>query len=455
MTLIASPAFPRFGVLLLCLLALGCASTEEAGSDAEAPARPRPSTVADQTLNLGLEAPVDGVQALQLYPYAPRAGTPSERELEALLPVLPLRPTGAVRQLRLEFDIMEPTGRPLSVYFYHADRTWERDLFPGEYLTSFGRDDLLDYQSSLGTQVAYTHYTYDFPNDNIGFRVSGNYVLRVTEQGDEDAVLFELPFFITEDATSLNFALDDVFVGGQRAPSLQPFVRFAPPSTLTGTVFDYNVCFVRNTNFDAARCSSDPSLAEQPDLVFFLDPERSFEPEASEYVLDLRSLRQGGDIRDLDFTTVPYTAELEPDYAQFPASGAEPFLNGQSLISTAVRDVADADLSGEYVEAQFSFVPPNEQRLPGGLFVTGSFNAWTIDLNEALDWVAERGRYEGSALVKQGLYEYRYVSPNRAAQRALRVNLPRTANQYTAFVYFSDTSLSTDRLLAIGAVRTN
>lgn len=437
-------------VLSMLFLAAGCAGSQEA-EDGDEPRRPHTPV---QEFNLRLALPSPEIHAIQLYPHAPRADFDSERDREDQLPVLQLRPRGEVTQLKLEFDLMETTGRTLSVYFYHADRNWERDLFPSDYLTSFQRDDILDYTSSIGTQVPYAHYSYTFPNDNVGFRLSGNYVLSVTEQGSEDEVLFEVPFFISEDAAPAQLVLDDVFVSGQRFPSVQPLISFTPPSTAAGTVFDYNVCFVRNSQFASARCTDEASLLQQPDLLFYLQPEHSFEPQASDYVLDLRSLRPGGDVAAIDFTTTPYQVELDTDYARFPATSTEPFLNGQPVITNAVRDVAEPDLSGEYVEALFRFVPPEEQRLAGGVFISGSFNGWILDLGNELQWNAAQGHYEGRLLLKQGLYEYRYTSPNRQTRSALHNNLPRTSNQYTAFVYFSDAHLNTDRLLAIQALRT-
>ena len=86
--------------------------------------------------------------------------------------------------------------------------------------------------------------------------------------------------------------------------------------------------------------------------------------------------------------------------------------------------------------------------MPGGLFITGSFNGWGFDLANELRWVAEDGRYEGELLIKQGQYEYRYTSPDPRVRRQLQTRLPRSENLYSAFVYFSDTAMRTDRLLA-------
>jgi hypothetical protein len=420
---------------LLVFVAGGCATAEEAREmREERRARQAARARSELYVDLSLTAPLESVQSVQLY----QGGN------ETALPIL----TPQSPELTLEFDRLRTTGGPLSIYFYHADRRWRRDLTPGEYLTGFQRDDLLDYSISIGTEVPYVHYRYRFPNDRIGFEVSGNYILRVTEQGDENAVLFEQPFYVAEQATAVDFGLENIMIGGQGSPSVQPIVFFRPPSGLEANVFDYNTCFVRNGRMELARCTSQPSLTQQPLLEFYLQPEASFEPDPSDYYVDLGPLRVGQRVLRLDRSASPFEVVLEPDYARFSGTSFPVFLNGQAVISGAVQNVADPDIAAEYVSVWFSFVPPDEQPFDAEVILTGSFNNWRIDPANQLTWVPEEGRYEVEMLLKQGAYEYSYFTRDDRLQRALRGNLPRSENQYTALVYYRDPLRNTDRLLA-------
>ena len=383
---------------------------------------------------MDLAAADQDVRTVQLYP------TGQEGEL-------PFIELGGERTLALEFDLISARGRPLSAYFYHADRIWRRDLSPGEYLESFQHDNVSDYSISSGTQVPYIHYEYEFPNDAIQFLISGNYIVRVTEQGDEEAVLFERAFFVTEQSAALEFVTDMV-IAGDGYPSTQPIAFLQPPSGIQGNVFDYNVCFVRNGRFDMARCSDRPSLMNQPELQFYLEPEYSFEPEGAPYFLDLSNLRSSVSIAASDFVQSPYRIDLEPDYARFGGTGFSRLLTGQTVVSGAVQ-MADADIRAEYVLTRFSYVPPDERRIGGEVILTGSFNDWRYDPANQATWVPEEGRYEVDVLIKQGQYEYRYLTRDRRTVRSLRGNMPRSENQYAAMVYYDDVSLSTDRLIAV------
>lgn len=422
------------GALLLggTLALAGCAGAQETPSEngasadsarvASAPPGPRLATS-------------ENVHTVQLY----RGG--DERQL----PVLSLR--NREDRLTLEFDLMEAAGRPLSIHFYHADRTWRQDLTPSEYMDSFQDDNLIEYTSSRGTAIGYTHYAYRFPNDDIRFRVSGNYVLRVTEQGRPGEVLFERAFFITEEAGPLALQIEGVPVSGQRHPSDRPTALFTPPPDLQSNPFQYETCFVRNGRLDTARCTDRPRLASQPDLEFDLYYDEAFAPTTADYFLDLSAVRSGGQIERANRSATPYRVQLESDYAQFTGSASAVPLDGQIVVDGAVRDVSEPDVEAEYVATRFSFVPPGEQPFGRDVTLHGTFGGTT-----RMEWVPERGRYEGEVLLKQGLYEYYYRSEDPKLRQMLQRTLPAARDRYTAFVYYTDRSLNTDRLLAVQTV---
>ncbi len=423
--------FAHVLVAVLIITVAGCASSEQSNSSERGPSR----SDEPEYVSVDLAASDQDVRTVQLYPTG----------REGALPIMEMNTS---ETLSLEFDLMNTQGRTLSVYFYHADRTWSRDLAPSQFLETYQRDDVGRFSISSGTQVPYVHYEYEFPNNAIEFLISGNYVVRVTEQGNEEEVLLERAFFVTEQAAGLEFVTDKVIIGGYGYPSIQPIALLRPSSGTDSNIFNYNVCFVRNGRFDMARCAARPSLMNQPDLEFYLEPEYSFEPEGAPYYLDLSSLRSSPSVAASNFSASPYRIELEPDFARFGGTPVNQLLTGQTIVSSALR-MADADIRAEYVLARFTYVPPDEQRLSGEVILTGSFNDWRYDPANKLTWNLEEGRYETTLLIKQGQYEYRYITGDRRLVRALRGNMPRSENQYAAMVYYDDVSLNTDRLIAV------
>lgn len=365
-------------------------------------------------------------------------------------PVIEMR---GQRTLTLSFDILADQARSLSVYFYHADRSWRRDLSPAEYLDTYHRDELLDYSPSQASEVQYVHYDYEFPNSAIDFRISGNYVVRVAESGDEDAVLFERAFFVTEQAVPVNLGLDDVLVAQSNFPAVQPTALFTPLPETQANVFDYSVCFLRGGRLADIRCVSDPSLMQQPALAFYLQPQSSFAPEGGEYVLDLSVLQPGGQIAQLDVTSNPFQVVLAPDYARFGAPDFSERLYGQVVVDEAVMDVGEPDLQAEYVETHFSLVTEGDRRLAGPVYVVGAFTGWQMQESAIMTWSDVDKRYSATLLLKQGRYEYRYTSTDASSRRELAQSIPRSGDVFVAMVYYRDVYVQTDRLLGIGSGR--
>ena len=432
---------PAFALLLAvtgcALLAVtGCATSQE--TERSAPADSAAGGTAVNRAGPDLAPQSDAVRTVQLY----------QGSEERSLPVTALNEDDP---LTLEFDLMRQQGRSLSVYFYHADREWNRDLSPSRVLESYQDDQLVDYRASQGTEVPYVHYVYRFPNDDIRFRISGNYILRVTERGRRDSVLFERPFFVTDEAGRLNLAAEGLMVPGQRQRSLRPVARFDPPSTLRGDPFGYAVCFVRNGRLPDTRCQDRPLLAQQPRLEFKLDRDRAFAPVTADYTVDLGDLRGAVGIERLDRTVSPFRVLLEPDYAQFSGQDRDATLNGQIVVREAVRGRAEPSLTAEYVETSFAFVPPREQPLGDEVMLAGSFSGMDPTRGVEMRWNAGRRRYEGEVLLKQGRYQYFYETSDPLLRREGASSPSRLQNTYTTFVYYEDSSESTDRLLRVNS----
>ncbi len=375
----------------------------------------------------------DEVKTIQLF----RTGD------ESSLPIASLNSGGT---LTLAFDILEEgSGGPLSVYFYHADRSWRRDLLPSEFLRSFLSDDIRRYEISAATEVRYVHYSYQFPNDNIGFLTSGNYIIRVAKQGYEDQPLFERAFYVSEDAAEIAIA----FRSGLSTSGslLHPVVQVEPGPTLDGVqAFDYAACFVRNGRFEQTRCAPEPSVIDLAQMQFYLPRGQAFEADEQLYEVNLGLLQVGPQISGVDFSTSPFAARLDLDYARFGSESNEAALTGQPVIDEVYLDGGPSSTQAEYVSVEFRYVPENEQQAVGSVIVTGAFNNWQVDPQNSLTWVPETGQYEGSLLLKQGLYLYNYAVDGSAATS--NQNIVAQQNLYTALIYVFDPTRRTDRLIA-------
>lgn len=408
------------------LLAGGCASSKSDGEGA-GPDRPVARRSAD-----GRVPDAPEVSSLQLY-----AGSD-----ETALPVITL---GGGERLTLEFDVLHrEDARPLSVYLVHTDRTGRSDLFPAQFLRGFDRDDLVQPERSRGTTVGYVHYRHRLPGDQVQLLVSGAYRVRVTELGNADRVLFERPFYVAETGTAVETGVygSGMSVG---AGMFLPLVRVSTVREASGAPFGYTACFALDGRLDAGACTDRPVTTSPSELAFTVPTNAAFRGDATRFALDLRQLSVSSRIASVDVTRDTTHVTLAPDEPTFP-DVLTPSTNGQSVIDAGAWTAGDADVYGEYAAVTFSMSPPGGVPLRDA-YVEGSWSGWGGG-RVPLRWNAETRRHEGTALVKQGRHEYRYVSTDARLARAQSTVLGRPESTVTAFVFYRDVLKGTDRLLA-------
>ena len=96
---------------------------------------------------------------------------------ELLDPVILL---GSSEKLELSVDILGSDIKSLAYTFIHCDSDWNiTKINQFEYLDGFNHNYINDYQTSFNTLIDYTHYSVNFPNENVNFIKSGNYVILI------------------------------------------------------------------------------------------------------------------------------------------------------------------------------------------------------------------------------------------------------------------------------------
>ena len=421
-----------FSFLILAVLLMNCKSVEEGANRSQE----------DNNINRysAWEFPVDihpSVKTVQVF---------SEDELS--LPFIDIRERD---QVHLEFDLMTDDIRSLQIEFRHMNRFWEEDtLLPIEYMVRFETDYITNYDASYGTELAYTHFSYSFPNESIQFKIGGNYLLRVYDPDNPDVTLITHPFLVNEGQGSSELFLESVFLSGSIDRGVQPFYIFEPKDQSSFDAFDYKACFMRNSEFTGIRCTDKPSLISLPSLRFFLEPEDAFARSSGYRLMDLTTFSGGVDVITTDFESSPYQVTVDVDYASLDDVFDFQLRNGQSIIAGAgVEETSDPIRNGEYVSVLFRLVPPDEKEMAGPVYLTGSFNRWTVDDALRMEWVAEEKMYMREVLLKQGLYEYKYL-PDFTSTGLRR--LSNTENRYTGLIYLNDPVLNSDRLVAISSL---
>lgn len=366
-------------------------------------------------------------------------------------PVLEL---GENATLVFKFDDLSPEKRDYNYTVIHCDANWnESFLSQNEYIEGIPDNPLYDYQLSFNTTFKYTNYLLTLPNDNVRFKLSGNYILIVYENGKRDNVLISQRFYIVEPLTqiegTIRRATADAFQGENHEID---FTIVHPKLRIDNPQKDVSVVLMQNNRWDNAIRNLKPLFIRNNALIYDYNRENVF-PAGNEFrYFDNRTNRMNGEnILATDFfrpyfhkTVVPDQVRTNKNYFQYKE------MNGKYVIESQDREVRDPDTECDYTLVHFS-LPLESPLLGGSVNVFGALTGWNANKSNEMTWNFTKGGYELTLLLKQGYYNYQYVYVPQGSLKADHTNIEgsfwEAENDYQVFVYYRDFSGRYDRLV--------
>ena len=107
---------------------------------------------------------------------------------------LPIIQLGNNDQIAIAFDELSHDYHRYVCHLEPCNPNWTSNdaLFESEWLQGINDLTIDDYENSINTTTLYTHYTYQFPNDQMNIRMSGNYRLHIIDEDQQcDALVVE------------------------------------------------------------------------------------------------------------------------------------------------------------------------------------------------------------------------------------------------------------------------
>ena len=353
-------------------------------------------------------------------------------------------------QLLLAFDDLRGGYHNYYYTIEHCDNKWNSsNLSTGFYLQSYQDDRIIDYLYSTNTMRKYTHYELKFPNENIKPKISGNYVLKVYEDGDQNKMVLTRRLYVL--GSRVGVAADVV------TPNLVQLRQIGQKVNVQvnygGLVVqnpnsDMRVVVMQNERGETAQTNIAPTYVRNGQLIYNDIAINNFAGRNEFRRFDTRSLKLNSQriariYRDTAYSVVLLTepARNNPDYLfEFDNDGRFFILN---------QDGNDARRDADYTYVYFSLAPGN---LPskGAVHLIGQFNNYRIDERSKLEFDAGAGRYITKQLLKQGVYDYVYTfvdNTGKADDVPIEGSHFETENEYQVLVYYRPPSARWDELV--------
>lgn len=361
--------------------------------------------------------------------------------------------------LEISFDELSHDIKQYTYCVLHCDRNWNvSQINSYEYLDGFTTNDIVDYELSNNTQQEYTHYWLEFPNADMQLKASGNYVLQIYLDGDQEQVVAEVCFQVVEPIAEINVNLrhnTDIELSGRYQ---QLDIDVNTSQLALHDVQNVALVVTQNGRLDNRVVVDKPTFVEpnrlrytnQKILIFEGGNEfRRFDTYSTYYAgyhVD-RILYQQGD----------YHAILDEDMVRGTmavGAGREGLgylsdvdANGQWVVNCEKTDYPDVD--AEYMWVHFT-LPVKQPLMNMQVFVGGDLFYNTFTMANMMQYDAENKCYYLYAYIKQGGYNYMYytLGANKSASLLpIEGSHWQARNEYVIDVYFRPFGSRYDRLV--------
>ncbi|MBK6984806.1 MAG: DUF5103 domain-containing protein [Bacteroidetes bacterium] len=358
-------------------------------------------------------------------------------------------------QLELSFDDLEADKKDYSIAFVHCDANWEpSNLMSSEFMNGFYEANILNFNFSTNTIQKYTHYSILFPQSNMQFSKTGNYMVFVYQDNDKEKIIITKRFMIYEDKVTVVANVRQA-IGNDEQYEKQhiDFNIINSQYELTNPFTDMKVIITQNNRWDNAVNNIKPTFTEPRQLTYSLDDKSTFNGGNEFRFFDSRSLRTYTErvaniTRDSSYT---YHIELKTDELRtFKSYSFYNDLNGGFLIKN--QDLAtNPDIEADY--AWIHFFLPYDTQTSGNFYVLGKLTEWRLNKSNRMTYNYKKMGYECDLFVKQGYYNYTYVfladEKKAADETSSEGNHWATENDYTIYVYHRQRGTYYDQLVAI------
>lgn len=357
-----------------------------------------------------------------------------------------------IDKVQISFDDLTDEIRNYSYTLVHCDAAWRPSMLSKEeYIEGFPDHPFYDYKLSFNTYVDYVHYTLDIPNDDIKIKVSGNYILKVFEDFNEENVVMTKRFVVAEPVVSIDAVVNRPVI--QQYMDSGHEVGFSVhygTLNITDPFAEISVTICQNNRWDLAIYDLKPLFYQEGVLDYNYQEENVF-PAGNEYrYFDIKSLRyQSEYVKNIEYIAPDYHVELFPDN---PRSQVNYFywedLNGRFFID--IQEGKEGEIEADYVYVHFS-LPYEAPMVDGDFYVFGALTGWKYGDANRLEYSFERKAYELTLQLKQGLYNYEYIfvpkGTNIPDAGFLEGNHYETENDYVIYVYFRTNTSKYDRVI--------
>jgi hypothetical protein len=336
--------------------------------------------------------------------------------------------------INLLFDDLNLENTNYFLRIIHCQSDWKPSpLNEIEYLADFNDIPIRYPEASMGTKIPFKQYKISMPK----LKISGNYIAMIYANRNKRDTVITKRFSIYQNEINIGSKIS--FAKSNPLRNTHQFIdlNLVYPSTFLINSDENLKIEVRKNNQSKNFLPKIPKpmvqAIDRRITYQFYDQENAI-PGGNEFrLIYLRSTQQRlnfvGQINTLDqyseIIITPEQAQGNYSYVQ------RPDFNGAFVIAN--YENPNNNQQADYVWC--TFILKSRKFDDEKIYVNGAFNSYELNNINQLQYDEAKGAYIGKILLKQGIYNYQFIS-NNSLNNNLEGNHSETENQYEILIYF-------------------
>ena len=339
--------------------------------------------------------------------------------------------------LLLEFDDLSDSQEQYTYKIEHYDYDWKLSkLISTQYINGYASDWIRNFESSFNTVQPYTYYKLQIPNDNTTLKLSGNYLITITNEDDE--IIFTRPFIVYQPKVTVGVSVHKS--RNISSISTKHNIEFSvnhPDLRINNPSQEIKVAVYQNHDWNTIIKNIKPQFYRGNQLLYKYSDKVSFWAGNEYLFFDTKEIRNATNNiakTRLDglLQTYLYTDEMRKNkpYTFYPD------VNGNFVIRTIDSEITATEADYSQVHFALEAFTDIEQ---DNIYIYGDFNDWQLNEENRMTYDKNHKLYTCTLLLKQGFYNYSYVTANDNQEinnRAIEGSFFQTENDYSVLVYY-------------------
>ena len=368
----------------------------------------------------------------------------------------------------ISFDHFTHDYHRFSCHLIHCNSDWKpSELLEVEYMDGFNDRPIESYENSLNTTFLYTHYSVEYPNDELQLKASGNYIVYIyDEEADNDP---DIPSF--KDHPIVAVACFRVV-----EPKVDVMAEVSSNTDIDTHAIHQQVSFsISHSNYTISRPNEELQVIvcqnNRPDMMVTDITPTYVNPGKIDYVnnralifpgnneyrrFEIINMHYGSqNVNDISFFNPYYHAELIPDTKR-SAYSFDADHNGRYFIR--YNRAENSDIEADYLFVHFSLEAPYPFN-DGTFYLAGKFSEYEYTPEYQMKYNPSTSLYECSTLLKLGSYDYQFVCMPHGEEDKIPMPITpvdgcffETENEYTIYVYHRPFGDRYEHLIAVKTI---